>query len=309
MQRELRHYTERQKAAADRHGLQREVHKPPRKPRGGSSLLAALNGQIVRGGSGGGSSGDAGSAAPLPLQCAFPLRELPSGAGVAAPAGSDQHESGQHHRQQHQHCEQPGDGRQEREPPQAQPRAGTAAAAQPCPLCGALLPPGHELEAHVEAELLALEAAEAEEERWEAGGRTGSGSWAAPPPAGRQRQQQHSWAQQQGGQQQHQQHQHGERHEQLAQPGEQHRPPRQQPPRQAAAPVLVLGGRPAVTAPTDRRGLQRLQRQRLLPAKRRPAVSAFNFFDDGSGVLGGEDIGLEGAPGGMKWEGMGTSDF
>jgi hypothetical protein len=55
----------------------------------------------------------------------------------------------------------------------------------------------------------------------------------------------------------------------------------------------VLGGAPALTAPTDRRRLQQLQRQRLLPSAKRQRQQAaaaagsfeFNFYSDGGGAM------------------------
>lgn len=310
MQRDLRHFTDRQKAAADRSlkEQQQELPKPPKR-RGGSSLLAALNGQLLRGGGDGGSAASSAASvavAPPPIQPALPLHEHSRTAPAvqAKPAQCKEQEEQQQERRRQQRQPDGQHRQQSCQPPQ--PGVGLPAALQPCPLCGRYLPAGQELQAHVEAELLDLEAAEAEAEaeQWEADSRAAGDRDAWPL---HRLQQQHQQEQNlaagpppQRGQQQiglQQQRQAG----QLA--------ARQKRPRQPVAPVLVLGGQPAVTAPTDLHGLLRLHRQQLLPAKRRPTASAFNFFDDGSGVLGGEDIGLEGAPDVLKWEGMGTSDF
>ena len=141
-------------------------------------------------------------------------------------------------------------------------------------------------------------------------------------------------------------------------------PLRQQPQPQQQG-VLVLGGAPQVTAPTDRRRLARLHERHVLPLKRQRrqqlAAAGFNHYTDGGGVWvslrrglmgaeaaalglrpvgaggrmclcaslscgtslltrppfvtippgmqGGEEIGLDGETAGVKWEGMGTSEF
>lgn len=291
MQRDLRHFVDRQKAAADRCGQQHKQEQPrPSKRRGGSSLLAALNGQLVWGTSS--ISGGASDSATPPSGSALPLREH-AGNAAAVLAGSVQCKEHCQRTGQHETTEQ--QGQQPCQP--LQPPVSMPDSMQPCPLCGLHLPAGRELQAHVEAELLALEATEPEGEQWEADGRAAGGG--EPAQQVHDRHQQQRWHQRRQAQQQQQQdqqelqgwHQQQQAHQRPA--GRQPRALQPAQPRQAAAPVLVLGGRPAVTAPTDRWGLQRLQRQRLLPAKRRPAASAFNFFDDGSGVL----VGGQGRPG------------
>ncbi|KAL4853742.1 Nucleobase-ascorbate transporter 1 [Chlorella vulgaris] len=150
------------------------------------------------------------------------------------------------------------------------------------------LPVGQVLEAHVQEELLDLE-------RCEATAVQGHAAW---PSDGRQHAQQWleaaacrgDWQprQQQQQQQQQQQSQHSGQRRQLP-------PPPAQPHR---AQVLVLGGAPQVTAPTNRRQLAQLQRDTLLPAKRQrqaAAAAQFNFYTDGGGAWAGEDIGLDGA--------------
>ena len=147
--------------------------------------------------------------------------------------------------------------------------AAPSSSPQPCPLCGQLLQLGQEMERHVQQELAALEAAEAADDHAEEGEEEGAwgGRGAAAAPR-QQQQQQHPQQQQQPQQQTRQRRQ---------------RPAGPAPPTSSAA-VLVLGGAPRLTAPTDRRRLAQLKRH--LPAKRpRPPPADFvNFYDDGSGA-------------------------
>ncbi|KAI3424450.1 hypothetical protein D9Q98_010002 [Chlorella vulgaris] len=162
------------------------------------------------------------------------------------------------------------------------------------------LPVGQVLEAHVQEELLDLERCEA----------TAAQGHAAGPSDGRQHAQQQpeaaacheDWQPQQQQQQQQQSQPSGQRRQLPPPPAQPHR-----------AQVLVLGGAPQVTAPTNRRQLAQLQRETLLPAKRQrqaAAAAQFNFYTDGGGAWAGEDIGLDGAEHAViRWEGMGTSEF
>lgn len=264
-----------------------------RKAKGGSTLLAALSSQLVRGGGNGGggdcAAGAAGSVQQEQQEAAppLPLQELSLNVQAAAPQQQQQ-------QRESPACHPGGSG----------PSADHAPALQPCPLCGQLLPVGQPLQRHVEEELLDLEQEEQAEHG--GGGPSSSGGVALrhqqqqQPPAWQQhaaaagggapvhhrQQEQQRWQQPPHAQQQ-------QHHQQLSLPGRQlPRPPQCQPRAQPAL-VLVLGGAPQVTAPTDRRALQRLQRQRLLPAKRprQPAVAGgFNFYHDGSGAWVGSGM-------------------
>lgn len=303
MQSDLRRYAERAKgtAAGSPGPSAQPVPVAKRRP-GGGSLVAALGSQLLRSGgsgaSGGATSGGTASGTGNQPRNGPPLAELPGNVPSAVP-------------QQPAQQRRPDASEQAAAGGQAagqQPRLGAAAVGtqlQPCPLCGAEFPAGPLLEQHVQEELAALEQAEAEDaagEAWDVGpGSTRqqqqqqwqpTGAQDEQGPGGqrpqrwqqqRQQQQQASWrSQQQSHQQQRQPHHPEQRHR--------HPPPppqrRSVPPPQQHAPVLVLGGAPAVTAPTDRRRLAALQRQRLLPAKRPPSATTFNFFaDGGSGAL------------------------
>lgn len=231
-----------------------------------SALVTALGAQLVRGRGGGAAdaaSCDGRSAAPQPAPDAQPLQERPGN----LPRVRQQGPPSEHQCTSHSPPAAPQGAPQQRPLPPCDMQA--------CPLCGALLPAGQELQRHVEEELAALEQ---EEEAAGAAEEGGQAVWHPPrqqagqPPAG-QRQQQRDQ------QPNHQR----PRHDEQPPRQQQQQQPCQQP---AAAAVLVLGGAPAVTAPTDRRRLQQLQRARLLPPKRPRQLPAefANHYDDGRGA-------------------------
>lgn len=324
-----------QEAGLGRLQPQPAAERPPsnQRPGGGkaSSLLRLLGPQLVR--------------APMPGGGGNGTDQVAASCGYESEGEAQQQHSGQ---QRSPGTAAQLDRRESQGPPQ--PAAGQWHAARrqqpaplelhPCPLCGRRLPQ-RELQQHVDRELLVLEEAAAAEavaaggEDWDnwgpeapgqaVGGATraaGAGQGGSLPALGPRLVAPRPWPS--GWQQQQVQSQPDWTHGQQPPPRQStddwripaksykhprpqalthHRPP--------AAPVLVLGGVPQVTAPTDRRRLLHVFDRHVVPLKRqRRKTQAFNHYSDGAGFWGGEVIGLDGAENaGIKWEGMGTSDY
>ena len=72
-------------------------------------------------------------------------------------------------------------------------------------------------------------------------------------------------------------------------------------------PVYVIGGAPSVAVPKDPKKLKPLPKEMKRSFK--PA-RAYNHYEDGSGVVDGDDFGLDGhANMGIGWEGVGATTF
>lgn len=339
MQQSLKRALERQGASRQRAEPQAAPAQAPdasrRQGKKGSALLSALSAQLVRGGVPPGTAAAAASCGSGGAPAGQPLTDLP----LNVPAAAQQPRSKRQDQQRPRAAAAAAGGSVPSSPPpeqQAAP-APVPAGMQACPLCGRLLPVGEALQQHVEQELLQIE----EEEAAAAGEQAWSPAERQQQQGGREQQPWHAAQQQRGREQQ---------------PQQQQQCPSQAP-RQPA--VLVLGGPPALTAPTDRRRLQQLQRH--LPKRPRQQLTQLtNHYADGGGtwvgfaafglawagcacvlwaqrqtacrrrargsqecslftaialptaphlLQAGEDIGLDSAAAGLKWEGMGTSDF
>ena len=71
--------------------------------------------------------------------------------------------------------------------------------------------------------------------------------------------------------------------------------------------VYILGGRPSTAVPKDPKKF-RPSAFKLGKKKAPPTLPAANHYADGGGLLGGEELGIDGHNlAGLKWEGMGAS--
>ena len=286
MQQSLKKYVRPGARSGPAQDKQPQAYAPEQAPaRKGSLLVSALASQLQRGApppTGAVSCRSAGPASGVE-----PLQERPPN----LPAGQQQQQQQQQRQQQEKDQQAATQPKQPRPQPDEQAAApsglqasaaGSSAARadtaglMPCPLCGVLLLPGEQLQEHMEQELLQLEQQEEDADDW--------GEQHGDQPAGQQQQRPPQAMQRHRDQQQ--QRQDREQQQHAPPPRQQLERQRQQQQQPQRAAVLVLGGAPALTAPTDRRRLQQLQRERLLPPKRPRVqpVENFNFFDDGSGA-------------------------